>query len=241
MSFYVTVSATESTILEWDRPRALSIQTALIGIPFTNGISWVGPSPRITRRTVIGSFYGFLTIFTWVLELPGPYSPQGALIAGRQTGALVQQALRSTSRDWSVPTISAYSEAINGPLSWWRSGEAAVTRTRDDFLSEGLQHLQTNDNPVGPNTPLARPPTQGEVAVDIVHNAGELTNEFAKGFVEPFVGSAYKIAVIAIAGGAVLSTVIFWPQISMAVGLAKKAAPRTNPMRRRSIASQILR
>jgi hypothetical protein len=47
---------------------------------------------------------------------------------------------------YSIPVISPYDPRVNGPLEWWRSGQAAVTATGDRWTPGG-----PTENPIGPN------------------------------------------------------------------------------------------
>lgn len=224
MTFYFVLSSTESSILDVNRPSASAIQAALASVQIP-AAQWVGPRPRITRKSIMGALYSWLTTVTNVMAFEGPYSEQGAIDAARLAAQHVNAALARISNDWSPVTVTAYREAINGPLSWWQSGQASVTRTQNDFLT-GLGRTAPDENPIGPDSPMARPPTIGEqinAASDVLgHAAGTVVG----GVTQPLQKASSSIALIAVLGAAAVGTWVFWPEITMALGAARGGSRR---------------
>jgi hypothetical protein len=57
---------------------------------------------------------------------------------------------------WEVATVAPYNETINGPLSFWQSGRAAQTMTREE--PRALDAIvNAHQNPIGPDTPETTP------------------------------------------------------------------------------------
>lgn len=57
---------------------------------------------------------------------------------------------------WEVATVAPYNETINGPLSFWQSGRAAQTMTREEPRAFDAI-VNANQNPIGPDTPETTP------------------------------------------------------------------------------------
>lgn len=219
MTYYFVLSSTESSILDYNRPRAAAIQNALASVQGSSA-HWVGPRPRITRKSITGALYSWLTTVTNIMAFDGPYTEYGALDAARAIAPKVNAALARVSSDWSPVTVTAYREAINGPLTWWSSGQASVTQTQDDFLT-GTARTEADENPVGPNTAAARPPTVGEqinAASDVL---GHATNTIVSGATQPLQKASGSIALLAVLGVGAVGAWIFWPEIAAAAGFAR--------------------
>ena len=151
-------SATEFSTLSSVAPTSQEIQAALV-LPERAG-RWVGPAPRVTRTNQIGVSDPWRTTFAWPIDLQGSSETEVAY-----NRAAIQVALQATSPSgiaaWSQVSLVPYSEALNGPESFWTSGNAARTRTRDDW-STTTDRLLAPDNPIGPDDPSSRNPTPGE-------------------------------------------------------------------------------
>jgi hypothetical protein len=150
-------------VVEACAPTSDQIITAINTAFPPSSSTWIGPQPRITRTANVGQ--RFATTVTWVFYLPdGTPNPAA-------TAATVGQALANTlgtisncgvSSNWDTPTVTAYDPALNGDLStFWQSGTAAATMTRDSFPTMGGR-LAANENAMGPNTPSTTLPTIGQ-------------------------------------------------------------------------------
>lgn len=131
---------------------------------------FVGPSPRITRTAPLGSFQ---TVAAWVYTWPryDPASPPSDRAPLRELVELLRAAVaRNTGAD-SV-TVERYTARRNGALSWWASGEAAITRTRDVAPSLAGR-FDAPENPIGPTTDATHPTTVADAARGI-RSAGAL-------------------------------------------------------------------
>lgn len=64
---------------------------------------------------------------------------------------LISQAVGASAQETLQPSYfnlvaTPYTESVNGSISWWTSGDAAVTATGDRWLANS-----PNENPLGPN------------------------------------------------------------------------------------------
>lgn len=223
MTFYFILTATESSIFEVSTPSAEGIRASLSHVQ-VSGASWVGPGPRITRRTAVGDLWGYLTTLAAVLAVEAS-TPQQAQAIAQQAAQQADNALRGVSNDWVGVSVAPYSEAVNGPLSWWQSGQATLTHTRDEFLT-GTARLSAYDNPVGPDSAAVRPPTPGEVLGDLT---GEVTNRASQPIQN--VSNALLVAGLVAGGGAALY--LAWPLLTGARSAVARATAKTNPRRYR--------
>ncbi len=235
------LASTERSIFEANEPSADAIGAALRNVTGAqiadawNNLNpsgptqaaewgaWVGPAPRITRRAVIGS--GFFTDTTWLWELPDAFAQRAPFLRAA-LGLLAKGQLQTISGDWTDPVVSDYAPAINGPLDAWRSGQLAVTRTRDEAQT-GVARVDPNENARGPTTRDTHPRSPAEAAGDAANAAGGAVLGFAKA--------------TAIAGAAVLAAVLGWRWINAAPSTSPRREPasgageqaRANPTRRR--------
>ena len=158
----LVVYSEELSRMDWNTPSAADINAAVRRVNMGGGNwgAWVGPSPRITRTAPVGT--GFITHVAAVYSIPDNAWTQqhGAYIRARLVEA-VTASLRQVSNDFSQATLSPFAVAINGPLSWWTSGQAAVTQTRDEFPLIGGR-LDPNENPIGPTSAATHPGTASD-------------------------------------------------------------------------------
>lgn len=70
----------------------------------------------------------------------------------------------SLNASWQDATVTPFSPEVNGPLSWWESGQASQTMTR-----EHSRPFTVDQNPYGPDTPEVTP----ENPLDTLKNAGD--------------------------------------------------------------------
>lgn len=157
----IVVIAEERSALLPNAPTATAITAAFRRARLAEG-DWIGPAPRITRTAVIGERFG--TRATWIYGWPagGPWdtrSPSGSLrdeLVRRVTSELARAAA-----GWQPVLTAPWSAPVNGPLAWWASGEASVTRTRDQFPT-GTGRLDADEDPLGPTTAADHPTSPGE-------------------------------------------------------------------------------
>jgi len=158
------VSAVERSVTYPMAPTAQGAEGAFrrarLGPRVADG-DWIGSGARVTRTAVIGE--RFATRVAWVYGWPagGPWDPRAAL--GELAAILrarVASELEALGGSWEVAT-APWAEAVNGPLSWWASGAAAVTQTRDEF-PVGTGRLDATENALGPTTGATHPTSPGE-------------------------------------------------------------------------------
>lgn len=227
MSLAIVIHATERSSIQASAPTTPEIVAAMRRVSrdvfgdrqrtALNG-DWVGPAPRVTRSAPVGAF---VTQAAWVWLLSDAQQAASGLSTPEAVRAFTQRlvddthaALRSGAThnafgdDWTVEALG-YSEAVNGPLAWWRSGEATRATFVDSFPELTTRTLQL-DNPIGPTH--AQPSTG-------------------------FGGMMTALAVIAAAVAVTMVAVEVAPAFSaLAVARprpAEKTAPTANPGRRR--------
>lgn len=178
-------------------------------------IRWVGDGPRVTRRVYEGARPGGTVRAVWPLvsdfdaAFLGQSQVSGLL---RSVAANLYNLLRSgydspLRPDWTVdiaPTVSAYSEQLNGPISFWSSGQASITHTRDRFPQTsvtGSPSEDQNENPIGPNSAALTPRAPGGGPTDWTK----------------------LIYAIGIVGGGIVVLYYAWPYLS---GIRAATAPR---------------
>ena len=174
MGVAIVIHAMERSILE---SSAVGLTVARITAAFRNaergiftadGVShsrgpdnggWYGPAPRITRQAPFGSF---VTQATWVWVLNDAQQATSGLASSvaqqafaARLAADVATSLHAMGGSWTV-THEPYSDAINGPLSWWSSGAAAHDVVFINNFPALFGRLEPDDNPIGPNNPLAQ-------------------------------------------------------------------------------------
>lgn len=119
---------------------------------------WVGPGPRVTRRD-------FAAPTSYTVSAAGVYSWNAT---GATTPALLTELNTNVARvmheidtlstgGWRI-TIVPFNPTINGPLSWWSGGQAAITRTRDSSSVVVPTVGEPYENPTGPSTEATTPP-----------------------------------------------------------------------------------
>lgn len=219
------LTAVESSVAQWNAPSYNDIATALLGTTLPGGVRWVGPGPRVTRKTDPLTLHANITQFSWPITVDAPTLATADSIA-HQTASVVQAALRGSlfsrvvdstiSSGWSTVTVAPFSLDVNGTLEWWQSGQAVQTQTRDAFF-QGLARLQPDENPLGPDTPLVRPPTQGEALQNVTDSAVSST-----------VSTLWPIALLA---GTAWIGIMVLPQVMAAHSFSKafRRSSRKNP------------
>lgn len=216
------VTAVERAPQDYLGASADAIRSALVAVQVPRG-RWVGPAPRITRRINTGSaFEAWITQVTWLMDVDEVTFAPGlrANIAEQ-----VASQLAHVSAAWTAPEVTTYSEALNGPLAWWRSGDAARTRTALAFPTLGGR-LDPDENPIGPDSRSTRPSTVGEGVNDWVNRAS----------------GGFSIGGLLLIGGGLLALLYFGPALGNLATRAtarsdrpaRQLAPSTRPSRRAS-------
>lgn len=176
MSLYI-FSATESSSLSSNAPTSQQIAAAL-RLPAQAG-RWIGPAPRVTRTNyVTDNPSPWKTTFAWLMEVPPNEVEYNRLLIQNNLSTIQNSSLLSP--DWTPVSVVPYSEALNGSIAFWTSGDASRTRTRDDW-STTTDRLLPADNPVGPPDPAVRNPTPGETLGNGARAAGDSLVDLAKG------------------------------------------------------------
>ena len=117
---------------------------------------WLGPGPRITRPPPLPGTR-FVTRMACVWEFADtPFTRTNLRAMTVLVRIGVAGGLANQSADWGEVLVAPHAEPTHGALAWWRSGEAAVTRTRD-AQPELIGRFGTDDNPVGPTTAATHP------------------------------------------------------------------------------------
>lgn len=140
-------------------PSAHAIDAALSRATVPGG-RWAGPA-RITRTSHLTEAARVRVAALYVWGEP-PYDLRAPL-RGIDTPAdvlrrRVQEELPIVPLGvWGPVAVGPYLPAVNGPLEWWTSGEAANTRTRD-VLGTLAGVALPDEPPNGPTTPETTPP-----------------------------------------------------------------------------------
>lgn len=138
-------------------PRADAIAGAFRAAqPETSSFGWAGPAPRITRTAEV-AMRTFKTSAAWIGQWPKETTnlrpPMAALVAALRE-SVARELGAATGDTWTVKA-STFNEAVNGPLAWWRSGEASRTRTSNsqpNILTQAWANaVGGSENPIGPN------------------------------------------------------------------------------------------
>lgn len=215
MTFYYVLSATEESIFEAGAPSYEAIRNALTNVRVPSA-SWVGPGPRVTRRTEIGSLWGHDTTFAAVTGVEAP-TPQQAQAVATQAARQADMALSQISNGWSPVVPQPFAETINGPLSWWQSGQATVSKTRDEFQTF-FSRLETYDNPLGPDSRAIRPSTSGEIVGDVGKSLGGVFDKPAQSLQK----TSNALLTVGLVVGAGAALYFAWPWL---VGARRVARP----------------
>lgn len=160
-------------------PSAVTLRAAFqaASLPQAGVGGWLGPA-RVTRRG--GLTANSLDIFgdnpqnqvcaVAAYEVPDGTSERRSvaiLSAVRDRLELALAGARGVEGRWSGVTVTRFS-AINGPESWWRSGESARTRTEEQFP---VLSTDPDENPRGPTGPDTHPTTPAETLEQMADRA----------------------------------------------------------------------
>lgn len=210
VTFYYALSLNEWSLLNSSEPAADAIWNALDGVVLPSGAQWVGPLAQITRRKDL-STHPLQTKVLWIVGIDGPYTPAGALVVARQVGHGMDQVLSSLSTTWTPTTVVPYDAARDGAIAAWQHGSAAVPRTIDNLPNGATELVESGLNRIGTAVGTALQPVQ-QIAKDI--------------------------AIAAVAGVVIVGAVVFWPEISGALGFARSRF-RKNPSSRSWVSRMI--
>lgn len=167
----VVISAEERSALLPNAPSYADITTAMRSArlgPREEDGNWIGGGPRVTRTATIGERFG--TFATWLYGFPatGPWNPTVGPLQPELVETLrnnVQTRLGAVTTGWQPVRALTYVPTVNGDTTWWSSGQAAITRTRDEFPT-GTGRLDATENPLGPTTDATHPTSPGQAAHD---------------------------------------------------------------------------
>jgi hypothetical protein len=177
----LVVLAKAQTFTASGAPSAEAIAAAFRAAqPETPSFGWSGPAPRITRVNP-GILDKIETRAAWIGEWPKNTTNFGPPIVALATAlreSISRELATATGDTWTV-TTEPFNAAMNGPITWWRTGEASrSSRTRNAPASSLTQPLQEAsagaENPVGPN--VTRGSIQG-VTEDISGTGGQLARD----------------------------------------------------------------
>ena len=174
------VRAVETTaLLQSSMPSAGDIDASLEAAARAVNASVVGA--RITR-THAGETRVYALI-GWPAGR-GPWLPTAPLRGDGSPIDRFMRAWRTALPDgrWSGLGWAAWTEAANGPVAWWSSGEAARTRTRDT-PGELLARLEADEVPDRPPRPGDHPASVADQARELgrgIERAAESTATLAK-------------------------------------------------------------
>lgn len=138
----------------------------LLAAPQSRSFGWLGPRPRITRRTDGGRF---TTTAVWIGAIPPDTTNTRPFMAGvaEPIAQSIKRELDTVLDTWAVE-FTPYAESVHGSLDQWRTGAAADTRTENRFdllpaepegalgAPQGL--TPTGDSEAVPAAPPVRPP-----------------------------------------------------------------------------------
>ncbi len=149
--------AVERSIAQVNAPTAQRITAALASISINGGHPgrFLGAAPRITRVAEVGD--AFVTTAAW------PYAwttTAGEDVVRRVLEDQARLALAEVSSGWTV-TAQTFNPTTNGAITWWESGQASITRTRDEFPTFD-QRLAPRENPTGPTSAATNPGGHGD-------------------------------------------------------------------------------
>ena len=113
--------------------------------------AWVGPGPRVTRA--VADPCAVRTTVAWLLRIPEvPPGMDERQWINESVRPVRERLLRTLETaqvvggDWLRTEVTDYNPALNGPVSFWESGQAANTRTRN-----GVDAGSQEENRVGPD------------------------------------------------------------------------------------------
>ncbi len=216
------ITAVERSALIGNAPTSAQINQAM-ALAAVAPVRLLG-SARIVRQTVVGSpTAGFITNATWVMEWPDSLTGDALVAARRALMVRLYTALHEQSSDWQA-IAGPYAEGINGPLTFWESGTAANTRTRDSFAT-WTGRADTDENPLGPTTNAQTSPA--DVARAVAAAVNPLGNLPPAKDWKPIAYAVLGITALIYFGGPIANALN-----ARTASRAASAAARKNPRRR---------
>jgi len=214
----VIVAARERTV--WNSgnaPSAASIDAAFSRVRMPAGLRWLS-RPRIVRHLFALDEVPFerAGLFSYAVA-PVESTLTDSTSLRRALHALLDSldaALASSATGWAPATVAPYTLDANGPPSFWTSGEAQRTASRDaeaGWTNPGWSATNRVD-PFGPGR-LANPPTAGERLSDVADAAREGVRQVA--------GTVLPLGALALG--------------ALALVLLTSGARRSNPAPRRAL------
>lgn len=162
------VSISELSILPGNMPLYENI-----GIAFRQALlnalgTWLSPSPRVVRRADITSARGFETVATNVIDLPDSSLAERIDMLAQNLEGYLDAGDTGVTPNWGAVFIRPFNESLNGPPTFWSSGDAANTATRSYARWRPDQRvLLPDENPYGPDAAARRDPTPAESAEEL--------------------------------------------------------------------------
>lgn len=173
------IGATEQSRLRGNEPNADAIERAFASLTLGSNLGgWVG-SPRITRDLMAEGPLTGRGLFTravglWVLPVGSTEDP--VWVQGQVRDRLLEALNTGTdTTDWTLRPVVAFDPVLNGSVSWWRTGGAANSLTRNEGMLQVAMRLAP-ENATGPNGPM-----QGSTVVDAGGAALDATREAITG------------------------------------------------------------
>lgn len=168
------VYAVERSRIQVNAPTSQRIAAALASIGVNGGHPgrFLGSAPRVTRVPEIGD--AFITHAAW------PYAWTTSASEDVVRRVLIDQvrlALDELGGNWTV-TAPTFNPTTNGTVQWWESGEASITRTRDEWVTWD-QRADARENPTGPTTDATHPTPVGGNTGRALDSLGELLTPLA--------------------------------------------------------------
>ena len=166
----IVVRATELSVFEVDAPHYGDIQAAFDAAVLRDGGTWAGPV-RVVRTAHVGERFRTYAVGVYLWEPRTDTRPPTGDAAGRLAHSLsAELQRRETINGWQSIDVLPYAAAVNGPLSFWTSGQAAQTITRDTFPTGMMRVTEEAENPLGVTRPQDTPALALDRAVNAVHD-----------------------------------------------------------------------
>lgn len=187
-------------------PSSQAIAQAFAGVNLGTWGQWVGPAPRIVRHMLgaleapAGQPVGLYTFAAMPFSMPdNAFTRDHAQYILNQLVQGLDARLATTSNAWSLAAVNVFNPVNNGPLTWWSSGAAANTQTKD-VQTDALLNLTITNREApfgpGPSTDPAAPRDVAEQAIQEGLNQGQqLLNRAARG-VAPVLAAAGVVLVL---------------------------------------------
>lgn len=138
-------------------PTSAAIDAAFRRVDLGSWGRWIGNGPRIVRlvydfTNAAENRYGIYTYAVQPFELAPAMDAHATYVLQRVLAALDDQLRAIQNSEWEPAQLALYAETRNGPLTFWSSGRARQTVTRD-LQEQAFASFRANnrENPVGPN------------------------------------------------------------------------------------------